>query len=179
MKRLASLRLLRAMIATAMIVCIASVTLSQPPDGQDDLPGDLVVLSWDTWNVLRYDATTGDFIDEMVPKLDGGMNKPYGVVFGPDGNLYVTAGQFAGPGQIQAVLRYDGSTGAFIDEFAGEGELVDPRGLIFGPDGDLYVADNSGGSPGGRVLRFDGQTGEYQGDFVSPGVDRPRPVIEL
>jgi ELWxxDGT repeat protein len=138
--------------------------------GEDDF---LLVTSYDTDSVLRYDAQSGQFVDEFVPKFSGGMNRPYGAIFGPDGNLYVTSGQFGPPGQLQAVLRYDGQSGAFIDAFAGVGELENPRGLIFGPDGDLYVADHSGGTPAGRVLRFDGITGEYEGDFVPAGEDGP------
>lgn len=134
----------------------------------------LLVTSYDTDSVIRYDARTGQFVDTFVPKFSGGMNRPYGAVIGPDGNLYVTSGQFGAPGQLQGVLRYDGKTGAFIDEFAGVGQLANPRGLIFGPDGDLYVADHSGGSPAGRVLRYDGDTGEYKGDFVPAGEDGPQ-----
>jgi len=45
---------------------------------------------------------------------------------GPDGNLYVTS-------RSNAVLRYDGKTGAFLDVFASGGGLEDPAGLVFGP----------------------------------------------
>ena len=53
-----------------------------------------------------------------------------------DGNLYV-----ASQGSNE-VLRYNGITGTFIDDFvtAGLGGLTWPTGLIFGPDENLYVA---------------------------------------
>src|ERR1700683_3211290 len=39
------------------------------------------------------------------------------------------------------VLKYDGTTGAFVSVFvsAGSGGLSYPVGLAFGPDGNLYV----------------------------------------
>ena len=47
------------------------------------------------------------------------------MVFGPDGNLYVSSGD------SDEVLRYDGTTGAFIDSFASGGGLDSPFGLAF------------------------------------------------
>jgi DNA-binding beta-propeller fold protein YncE len=81
--------------------------------------------------------------------------------------VYVSSGEFAGPGHIKAVLRYNGATGDFIDEFAESGRLNSPRGIIFGQDGNLYVADHT--SAGGKIVRFDGTTGAYIDDFVSVG----------
>src|SRR5262245_9165263 len=104
--------------------------------------GHLLVTNWGGDSVLRYDEGSGAFVDTFVPKHAGGMNQPYGIVFGPhDHNLYVSTGQYGGPGQLKAVLRYDGETGAFIDKFTVGGDLQGPRGIIFGPDGNLYVAD--------------------------------------
>src|SRR5262249_20345792 len=121
---------------------------------------------------LRYDGLTGAFVDTFVPRHSGGLNQPYGILFGPDGNgdgrndLYVSTGEMGGPGQLKAVLRFDGITGAFIDEFTKGGDLQSTRGIIFGPDGDLYVADRKRLVPEGRILRYDGRTGAYLGDFV-------------
>jgi outer membrane protein assembly factor BamB len=80
------------------------------------------------------------------------------LVFGPDGNLYVTS---FGTGQV---LRYNGTTGALLGTFvaAGSGGLSLPRGLAFGPDGNLYV----GSFGSGDVLRYNGATGAFIDDFV-------------
>ena len=76
------------------------------------------------------------------------MNTAGGLAFGPDGNLYVSS--FSG----REVLRYDGSTGAFIDIFINTGGS-NPYSLTFGADGNLYVGLYSDD----EVQRFDGTTG--------------------
>jgi DNA-binding beta-propeller fold protein YncE len=118
-------------------------------------------------SVLRFNGTTGAFIDTFVPSGSGGLAAPQAAVFGTDGNLYVSSG---GSG---SVLRYNGRTGAFIDDFvpSGTGGLLTPLGLTFGADGNLYVAASfvKNGSLGNGVLRFDGTTGAFIDTFVSTG----------
>jgi streptogramin lyase len=67
-------------------------------------------------------------------------------------------------GDNDAVLRYNATTGAFIDVFASGGGLDDPEGLAIGPDGNLYVTSRSN-----EVLRYDGVTGAFLGVFASGG----------
>jgi sugar lactone lactonase YvrE len=123
-------------------------------------------------SVLRYDGTTGAFLDIFVPAGsnpfgESGSGHPRGLVFGPDGNLYVgyPGGQAAHP----SVLRYDGRTGAFLDAFVpeGSGGLSVPTGPLFGPDGNLYL--RSGLDRPGAVLRYDGTTGTFIDEFVPYG----------
>jgi hypothetical protein len=119
-------------------------------------------------SVLRYDGTTGAFLDVFVssdnnPPGENSAGHPRGLVFGPDGNLYVSR-----PDQ-NTVLRYDGRTGAFIDAFVpeGSGGLSIPTGPLFGPDGNLYLRSGLGGP--GAVLRYDGTTGMFIDEFVPHG----------
>jgi DNA-binding beta-propeller fold protein YncE len=130
--------------------------------------GNLYVSSQNNDRILRYDGTTGSFIDIFVAAGSGGLDVPVGLDFGPDGNLYVAS-------NLSAVRRYDGSTGAYIDAFVPSG-LGNPTGLLFGPDDDLYVCNRNGDS----VLRYDGATGALIGAFVttgSGGLDSPRGLI--
>jgi len=53
-------------------------------------------------------------------------------VFGPDGNLYVSSPGFTTT-QPDMILRYSGTTGAFIDVFATGGPLNFPQYLAFAP----------------------------------------------
>jgi outer membrane protein assembly factor BamB len=62
------------------------------------------------------------------------------------------------------VLRYDAVTGAFVSVFGAGYGMANPNGIAYGPDGNLYV----GNGDEGRILKLDGQTGEFLGDFVTP-----------
>jgi hypothetical protein len=113
--------------------------------------------------ILRFNGSTGAFIDVFVRTGDGGLRAPFTLIFGPDRNLYV-ASVFT-----NSVLRYNGKTGAFIDAFIGakSGGLEGPTGLTFGPDGDLYVASSFGANVG--ILRYDGTTGTFIDTFIRAG----------
>jgi DNA-binding beta-propeller fold protein YncE len=81
------------------------------------------------------------------------------LVFGPDGNLYVSSTA------TNQVLRFNGTTGAFVDVFASGGGLTGPYGLAFGPDGNLYVSSVYTN----QVLRYNGTTGAFVDIFASGG----------
>jgi DNA-binding beta-propeller fold protein YncE len=111
--------------------------------------------------ILRFNGTTGAFMNVFNsggPPLDSAFA---GLVFGPDGHLY------ASRYHADTIERYNGTTGAFIDTFvpAGSGGLNTPDYLTFGPDGNLYVASLSTGN----ILRYDGTTGTFINVFTSGG----------
>lgn len=125
---------------------------------------DLLVSNLANNTVLRYNGQTGAFIGQFVTPGSGGLSAPWGVIFGPDGNLYV------GSGLNDQVLRYDGATGQFLNTFvtSGSGGLDFPVGLAFGPnDGNLYVAN--GFVANSSVRRYNGQTGAFINAFVPGG----------
>lgn len=94
----------------------------------------------------------------------GNLMSPWGLAFGPDGDLYVVdddADHFG-------VWRYDGTSGVSKGVFGqtgASGNLNQPCYCTFGPDGDLYVTDTGDGS----VRKFRGplspNPGSYQGIF--------------
>jgi WD40 repeat protein len=107
-------------------------------------------------NVKRY-TTSGQYIDDFLPVGSGSC---YGMAFGPDGNFYAVS-ILAVPATIR---RYDGVTGAFMDEFVpgGSGGLSYPISIVFGPDGRLYAGDNSDGV----IRRYDASTGAFVDAFA-------------
>src|SRR5262245_56863690 len=145
-------------------LCVEPLEARDCPSGSH-----LLIGSYDTDQILRYDGHTGAFVDVFVGRRSGGLNQPWSLVYSPhDGNLLVGTGHFQGPGQLKAVLRFDGTTGAFLNEFVERGQMNMVHVAMFGPDGHLYVGVRD--APGrGRIARFDGVTGAYLDDFVPPG----------
>lgn len=112
--------------------------------------------------VLRFNLK-GEFLG--IAAAGNGLTRPYGNAFGPDGNLYVSSFR------TNQILRFDGTTGAFLDIFASDNNgglgstngLNGPNALLFGPDGSLYVttegtANDASGNLGfpfaSQVLRY-------------------------
>lgn len=124
-----------------------------------DPDGALLVSSFDSDAVLRYDGTTGAFTDVLVPTGTGGLDGPdAGTVIGPDGALYV-------PGYYSdSIPRYDAVTGDPLGDFTPTDLLAEPRTLVFQGD-HLYVA-NEGTD---EVLRYDAMTGAFVDVFVAAG----------
>src|SRR5579864_213508 len=121
--------------------------------------------------VMRFDAATGapagvsgnpgDAV--FIASGSGGLANPSSIVFGPDGNAYVSSSASSS----NAVLRYDGTTGAFIGTFvpAGSGGLDGPVGMAFRPDGYLYVV----GWRSNSVNRYQSATGAFAGTVDPSG----------
>ncbi|HEV3204611.1 MAG TPA: hypothetical protein VGY77_09515, partial [Gemmataceae bacterium] len=118
-------------------------------------------------NVLRFNGATGDFID-VYAQLDT-MGGATGMVFGPDGKLYV------GTRFSNGVVRCDATA---CEQFVqpDSGGLNRTGGFVFGPDGDFYVASETTNN----ILHFDGVTGEFISEFVtkgSGGLNRPAGIL--
>jgi HYDIN/CFA65/VesB family protein/flagellar hook capping protein FlgD len=122
--------------------------------GSDGL---LYVCDGQTHQVLRFSPTTGALMGVFAQGQEIGG----GLAFGPDGNLFIS--------RSFDILRYHGSTGAFLNTFVpeGSGGLVQVGGMEFGPDGNLYIID----SVNQNILRFHGSTGAFLGVFVPRDYD--------
>ena len=123
--------------------------------------------------IERIPASTGKM---EVFAMGGQLNGPDGVIFGPDGMLYVSSQH------TKEVLKYNPTTGAFLGVFASGGGLGQesdgPAGLLF-TNGYLYVADHGIHAQhhiGGRVLRYNGANGSFLTEFApyhSQGLEGP------
>src|SRR5262249_12156859 len=98
----------------------------------------LLIGSFGTGRIRRYDASTGAFKDIFAPA--GHLEAVEGLTIGPDGNLYVSDYRHAD--SYGAIQRYNGVTGDFIDDFTLS--MPWPGQMTFGPDGNLYVASLTG-----------------------------------
>ncbi len=130
--------------------------ITRHPDGSS-----ILVSSRDTNNVVRYNGTTGALLGVFVAVGSGGLSAPFGLTFGPNGNLFVTSA-------TNEVMEYNGGTGAFVRNFvtsASNGGLSQPRGLTFKADGNLLVA--SYGTD--EILEFRGLDGAPVGKWAKVG----------
>jgi hypothetical protein len=116
--------------------------------------------------VLRYDLTTKALKDVFVSDVQGyvqtptgpvSFNRPEGLVFGPDGNLYVTSFRrdpndtdkiliFAGPGSTNpppgsCIGKIDLELVGQTQDYYPQNQMkrAAPQALLFGPGGRLYV----------------------------------------
>ncbi len=127
-----------------------------------------------------------DDCDEVEVFVDGesdgsGLARPEGLVFGPNGKLYVTSFRVS-PQDTDKILVFNGKTGAYLDniELYSVGQpRAFAQALLFGPRGDLFVPiggptdpeTNEPAAPDvGSVRRYDVKTKQYE-VFIPPGGD--------
>lgn len=113
--------------------------------------------------VLRFDPETGKFMDVFIAS-DGGvgqLNRPEGLVFGPDGNFYITSFR-ADASDNDKILIFQGPDGVSPGASIGQIDLDQagqPRAfaqaLLFGPGGFLFVPITGNGPDTGSVRRYD------------------------
>src|SRR5262249_7746501 len=112
-------------------------------------------------------------------RLSGGRRRTQRLAIEPlEDRLCLSIDLLVSSAYAAAVMRYDGTTGAFLSAFVppGYGDLSIPHGLLIGADGNLLVASVNDH----RVARFDQMTGEFLGDIISSGsggVNRPVDII--
>jgi hypothetical protein len=116
-------------------------------------------------HILRFDPATRNFIDIFVSNdvCTCDFNRPEGLVFGPDGNLYVTSFRasssdtdkvliFAGPASTSPI---PGTFLAKIDLDQVGQQRAYAQALLFGPGGRLFVPITTPmGRYSGQVRRY-------------------------
>ncbi|MDZ5473661.1 NHL repeat-containing protein [Bacillus sp. 31A1R] len=111
------------------------------PDGNVFVSGFNIVDPLSGW-VLRFNRDTGEFLGVFIESdLQNNLHRPEGLVFGPDGNLYITSFR-ADENDTDKILIFNGITGEYIDKIDLY-EVGEPRAfaqaLLFGPEAKLYV----------------------------------------
>jgi predicted small secreted protein len=114
--------------------------------------------------VLRFDPNTLRFKDVFVDDKGGmgRLNRPEGLVFGPDGNLYITSFR-ASMSDTDSIRIYDGDEGRFLDKIeldqVGQARAF-AQALLFGPGGKLFIPISGpfGNPDTGQVRRYDVST---------------------
>jgi DNA-binding beta-propeller fold protein YncE len=154
-------RRLAFLVGGALLALPLSASLAAPPHSPD-----LYVARFFGNDVQRFfgpqSATPG--ASHPAPTASGAefstgvvARRPWGIAFGPDGNLYV-ANQQGGDGAILRVHGPFAQDPGSVDAFVPSGNFMS---LAFGLDQNLYA----GGA--GPVQRFDVATGASLGAFTS------------
>lgn len=141
-------------------------------------------------SVLRFDPATRKFLDVFITNpVDchhnvNDLHRPEGLVFGPDGNLYI-ASRFRDETDTDKIVIFQGPSGSHPGAIVGNIPLDDIRfaemsaqTLLFGPDGKLFVPisdinlngdENTtvNGPDTGSVRRYDVGTKTFD-VFVAP-----------
>ena len=121
--------------------------------------GTLYVSSFGGNQVLRYDATTGAFVDTLISNAGGQLVQPHGV-FDRGTDLLVASAQ------TDEILRYNRVTGELLGTFIGPATGIDyPVYMAIGPDELMYVSSQQSD----EIFRFNRDTGALVDVFVSAG----------
>jgi DNA-binding beta-propeller fold protein YncE len=106
----------------------------------DRATGYVVRFQWDGGNFKFKDVfVASDASNSYAPTL----HRPEGIVFGPDGNLYVTT--FLQGSDLDGVLGFNpaGQKISRLDWWAPGQTRVFAQAILFGPGGDLFVPVSS------------------------------------
>jgi hypothetical protein len=127
--------------------------------------------------VLRFNPHSGAFLGTFVSSdATNDLQRPEGLVFGPDDNLYVTSFR-TDTGDTDKILEFNGKTGRYlgkIDLDAVGGDRAFAQALLFGPGGKLFVPI-TGDDPHttGQVRRYDVSAKTFEVFITSAHLGQP------
>jgi sugar lactone lactonase YvrE len=133
--------------------------------------GNLYVSSFRSNQILRFDGKTGQFLDVFASDNNSGLgslnslNGPNGLLFGPDGSLYVTTQGSANTALGGLTFNFNSQVLRYSPEqVAGKQSTINPQvfvdqpallpenpgfisllGLLLAPNNDILVSDFAGG----------------------------------
>ena len=149
-------------IAAIFAFLLSLLTLESPILAQHQSSGPFVFVSSNKTNsIKRFNAETGEFIDDFIAAGSGGLGKPQEIIFGPDGHIYVT-----GFNNSQ-IKKYDRDSGEFLGNFTRNYTLNLPTKTTFHTDSLIYVSQWGGSE---KVVRFNMNTGDFVDEFTATGV---------
>ncbi len=119
-----------------------------------DSGGTLYVTDLANDQVIRYNGSTGSFIDVIVKPNRDGLFQPESIVFTPTGMLVASFG-------TNQILAYTTTTGEPLGNFT-PGPLGQPQRIAFDAAGNMYVSSAATDA----VLKYD-TSGRLQTDFVA------------
>ena len=124
------------------------------PDGNLYVLDSDLFIDTDYDRILRFDADTAAFIDVFVKP--GSLEDSIAFAFGPDGHIYVP------DNKLDQSRSFNGTTGEFQGVFTSDPSVAVSFAfdLVWGPDGNAYAPTAE------RILRFEGETGEFIDPFV-------------
>jgi len=122
------------------------------PGGSSDL---FVAMSGNDNSVRRIPTPGAGAVQTANPFTTGGtITNPISVAFGPNDDLWVTARD------SNNVAKFNGTTGAFIENVLGPSDITAPAGFTFSPDGSkFYVSTDTANSQNNVVRQYDTTTG--------------------
>jgi glucose/arabinose dehydrogenase len=114
--------------------------------------------------IARFNRLTGEFLGDLDRSGFTKEFHPRGILFGPDGKLYVSAIGCPIPTDPKFnpltgyILRFDPMKQRFVDIFASSDVVSDlhrPEGLAFDDDGNLWVASfRADADDSDKILKF-------------------------